>query len=396
MQRFKYMFLLWGCIAALAILATQSTGVEAATQKQSPPKLLPTSASITSTLFGITTLSSDSAWAVGTSMNIPQFTGQPLIEHWDGSHWQIVPGPRAPQNKFNSLVGVTALTNDDAWAVGFSMDTTKNTGQPLIEHWDGSHWQIVSNPTVFTTGSLSAITATGPNDIWAIGSTYSPSGTTSKPLILHWNGSDWQIVHGASTTGNSSLVSVAAVNANDVWAVGSSSSAKASKTLIEHWNGTSWRLVPGTTSGMSFNSLSAVTALPNHDIWAVGNSFSQPSQVHPFIERWDGKNWNPVATTGLQGSFAPTAISAVSSNDLWIAGAGTLAHWNGKNWQNIAATSQKSLNLFNAIAILAHDDIWAAGFSLEAKSAITLIEHWTGANWQVVASPSLVSKHIGL
>ncbi|MBV9258940.1 MAG: hypothetical protein JO215_13080 [Ktedonobacteraceae bacterium] len=395
MQRFKHVFLLWSCIAALTVLATQSTGVEAAAPKHGPLKIPPTpaaSTTATSTLFGITALSSNSIWAVGTSMNVPQFTGQPLIEHWDGNKWQVVPGPSAPQNEFNSLIGVSAVTNNDIWAVGFSMNTTKLTDQPLIEHWDGNNWLIVPYPTTIKAGGLSAITALGADDIWAVGSTYSASGTSSKPLILHWDGNNWQVIPGASTTGNSSLLSVTAVNANDIWAVGTSSSTKESKPLIEHWNGNNWQSISGPISGMHFNELSGITALSDHDIWTVGSSFSQPLQVHPSIEHWDGNKWSTLSPSGLPSSFAPTAISALSDNDIWIAGAQTLAHWSGQSWQSLPSTSQKGFNLINAITALTHDNIWAAGFSVETRGALPLIEHWNGSKWQIVSSPSPAFK----
>jgi hypothetical protein len=388
MHRFKYVFLLCSALIALSILATLSTTAEAAPYKTTPPKTTPLPAipSVTSTLFGIAALSPESIWAVGTSMNVPAFTGQPLIEHWDGSHWQIIAGPTAPQNEFNSLIGVTTITNDDVWAVGFSMNTTKATGQPLIEHWDGSHWQIIANPVALKSGSLSAITASGPDDIWAVGSTYSTAGTSSDPLILHWNGTIWQVIPGASTTGSSSLLSVSAVNSHDIWAVGNSTASKKSASLIEHWNGNAWQSVSGLASGMSFDELSGIAALSDHDIWVVGNSFSQPLQVHPSIEYWDGKSWSILTTSGLPKSFAPNAISALSADDVWISGAGTLAHWDGKNWRT--STSPQGFNLLNAITMLAHDNVWAAGFSVETKSAVTLIEHWNGSSWQVIDSPS--------
>ncbi|HEY5004636.1 MAG TPA: hypothetical protein VII61_15845 [Ktedonobacteraceae bacterium] len=394
MQRFKYVFLLCSTLIALSILATLSTTAEAAPYKTTPPKTTPLPAipSVTSTLFGIAALSPESIWTVGTSMNIPAFTGQPLIEHWNGSVWQIVPGPTAPQDEFNSLVGVTALTNNNVWAVGFSMNTTKATGQPLIEHWDGSVWQIVPNPIALKSGSLSAITASGPDDIWAVGSTYSIAGTSSEPLILHWNGGIWQVVSGADTVGSSSLLSVSAVNSRDIWAVGSSSDQKKSKILIEHWNGNSWQIIPGLASGMNFDELSGIATLSDHDIWVVGNSFSQPLQVHPLIEHWDGKNWSTLTASGLPKSFAPNAISSLNDNDVWISGAETLAHWNGKNWQSRTSTSQKEFNLLNAITMLAHANVWAAGFRVETKSAVTLIEHWNGSTWQVIDSPSPSSK----
>jgi hypothetical protein len=394
MQRFKYVFLLCSVLITLSFLATLSTTTEAASYKTAPPKTspLPAITSVTSTLFGIAALSPESIWAVGTSMNVPAFTGQPLIEHWDGSSWQIVPGPTTPQDEFNSLIGITAITNENVWAVGFSMNTTKATGQPLIEHWDGSSWQIVPNPIALKSGSLSAITASGPDDIWAVGSTYSTAGASSNPLIEHWDGNAWQVVPGASTTGSSSLLSVSAVNSHDIWAVGSSSASKKSTPLIEHWDGNSWQSVSGIASGMSFDELSGIATLSDHDIWVVGNSFSQPLQVHPFIEYWNGKNWSTLTTSGLPKSFAPNAISALNADDVWISGAGTLAHWDGKHWQSRVSPFPKGFNLLNAITMLTHNNVWAVGFSVETKSAITLIEHWNGNSWQVTNSPSPSSR----
>jgi hypothetical protein len=390
MQRLKYVFLVCNAIIILSILTMLTGMAEAAPSKTIPPKIhpLPAITSVTSTLFGIAAVSPESIWTVGTSMNAPAFTGQPLIEHWNGSAWLIVPSPSAPQDEFNSLIDVTALTNDNVWAVGFSMNTTKAVGQPLIEHWNGSVWRIVPNPVALKSGNLSAITAVGPNDIWAVGSTSATPETASEPLLLHWDGTLWHVVPGASTTENSSLLSVSAVSSNDIWAVGSSASSKKSKALIEHWNGTSWQSVSGLVSGMSFDELSRVVALSDHDVWVVGNSFSQPTQIHPLIEHWDGKNWSALAPTGLPKSFAPNAISVLRANDIWISGAGTLAHWDGKNWQSLSDTSQKGLNLLNVITILAHDNAWAAGFRVEAKSAVPLIEHWNGSTWKAIDSPS--------
>ena len=338
MQRFKYMFLLLcASIVALSILAVLNTTAEAAPYKTVPPKIhpLPAISSVSSTLFGIAAVSPRSIWVVGTSMSTPAFTGQPLIEHWNGSAWQIVP-----------------------------------------------------NPVSLKSGSLSAITAVGPNDIWAVGSTSAAAGAISEPLILHWDGTLWQVVPGASTTESSGLLSVSVVNSNDVWAVGSSANPKKSKSLIEHWNGTSWQSIPGFASGMSFDDLSRVVALSDHDVWVVGSSFSQPVQIHPLIEHWDGKNWSALASAGLSKSFAPNAIGVLNANDIWISGDGSLAHWDGKNWTSTPSTSQKGFNLLNAITVLAHDNAWAAGFRVEAKNAVTLIDHWNGSTWQVIDSPS--------
>ncbi len=395
MQRFKYAFLLWGCIITLALLTAQSSSVEAAAPKQGPHKTPPApaaSTTVVSTLLGTTALSSSSVWAVGTTMNIPQFTGQPLIEHWDGNKWLIVPGPTTPSNELSTLIGATAITNTDAWAVGFSMNVTKLTGQVLIEHWDGNNWQVVPGPTNVKPGGLSAITALGPNNIWAVGSTDSASSASSEALILHWDGNNWQTIPAASTTGASNLLSISAVSANNIWAVGETFTTKESKALIEHWDGSNWQVMPAPASSMDFNKLSAVAAISNNNIWIVGNSFSQPSQVSPFIDHWNGSTWDAVSTSDLPPSFLPTTISARNADDIWIAGGQALAHWNVKGWQSFPVASQKDFKLFNAITALAHDNAWVVGSSLETNTIVPLVEHWNGSSWQVIPNPAPAFK----
>ena len=41
----------------------------------------------------------------------------------------------------SELDGIVALSASNIWAVGASFGTS--TGQALIEHWNGSHWRIV-------------------------------------------------------------------------------------------------------------------------------------------------------------------------------------------------------------------------------------------------------------
>ena len=76
---------------------------------------------------------------------------------------------------------------------------------------------------------------------------------------------------------NNELFSVAAVSASNVWAVGfSTDSTTTDHTLIEHWNGTSWSVVKSPSPGSGSDSLSGVAAISANNVWAVGasNTFS--------------------------------------------------------------------------------------------------------------------------
>jgi hypothetical protein len=59
----------------------------------------------------------DDAWAVGgwspIEHNAPSY---PLIEHWNGTTWSLVPAPRSP-GYATELTAVAAISPTAAWAI---------------------------------------------------------------------------------------------------------------------------------------------------------------------------------------------------------------------------------------------------------------------------------------
>jgi len=108
--------------------------------------------------------------------------GRPLIEHWDGRAWRIVPSPDTGGGYLNS---VSAVSTRDIWAVG------NVRGEPLTEQWDGARWTIVPNPRGpdrpptpgYDSRSLWGVVAIAPRDVWAVGTVHDGE----LPLIEHWN-----------------------------------------------------------------------------------------------------------------------------------------------------------------------------------------------------------------
>src|SRR6185437_1454969 len=128
---------------------------------------------------------------------------------------------------------------------------------------NGHHWTRVKTPNPGGPGvdsSLSAVTATGPSNAWAVGS----SGTGS--LILRWNGRAWTQVPSPSQEAISQFLGVAAVSASNAWAVGVSNDGMsdhafaarlgAAAGACESWNG-SQPLSPG----LDGDELNAVAVL---------------------------------------------------------------------------------------------------------------------------------------
>jgi hypothetical protein len=108
------------------------------------------------------------------------------------------------------------------------------------------------------------------NDVWAVG--YSTHSGRQRTLIERWNGTQWRVVTSpnAGTSGDNVLTGVAVLSSTNAWAVGSSRTATSHKSLIQRWNDTSWTIVSSPNPGTLSNSLLGVAAVAPNLIWAVG------------------------------------------------------------------------------------------------------------------------------
>jgi hypothetical protein len=236
----------------------------------------------TPTLNDISAISPNDIWAVGEYASDFGRVST-VIMHWNGSAWTRVPSPDAevvpgsPRSSF--LWSVEAISTNNVWAVGEFL--VGGNSFPLVEHWDGMQWSIVPSPNDPTTGDgrLYGISANAPNDIWAVGEhDIVDFSTYGKSLAMHWNGSQWSVVptpHPAPANGTSRLTAVTALTVNDVWAVGTASNAaQGLTTFIIHWNGTAWSRVASPNvppeGSTGWNQLLDIAAISPGNIWTVG------------------------------------------------------------------------------------------------------------------------------
>jgi len=194
-----------------------------------------------SSLIGITAIATNDVWAVGTYEDNSGGLS-PLIEHWDGTSWSVIPSPNPPGSPTLGhiyLLGVTALSSKNIWVVGYVTDPGNDPLQTLIEHWNGTKWSIIPSPNLGTRYiELRSVAAMAPNNIWAVGFSEDTSGDYYT-LVEHWNGSSWNVTNSPDSADNPSSdlfgITVVRANSRDVaWAVGSSSAlGYNTKTLIE-------------------------------------------------------------------------------------------------------------------------------------------------------------------
>jgi hypothetical protein len=83
---------------------------------------------------------------------------------------------------------------------------------------------------------------------------------------------------------DSSLDGIAAISANDIWAVGWVITTNGQMaTLTEHWDGTSWKIIGSPNPGNFSDALFAATALSDGTAAAVGFQQDQGLDKIPLI-----------------------------------------------------------------------------------------------------------------
>lgn len=266
---------------------------------------------------------------------------------------------------------VSSISANDAWAVGWHMPTSSSATTTFIEHWNGQSWSHVTSPNPLSIyAALSAVAAVSANDVWAVG-TYAPNNTGRKGLIEHWNGTKWAIVPSpdpiSSPSHETELTSVDAVSASDVWAVGSiqnsSHPGAGGKTIgfAEHWNGKKWTamLTPNLAKSLE-TDIYDVSALSATNIWAVGDAYPP------------GCN---------QVACSPAAFNTFTE------------HWNGKTWTIVPSPTPAPMSELAGVSAVSANNVWAVGYADQTNftSCATLIEHWNGKKWIQVKSPSPTS-----
>ncbi len=370
---------------------------------------------LSNSLLGAALISPNDIWAVGKVSAAGGGLGTSIVaEHWNGSKWTVIqvaqpmPGPDVA----NAFEAIAAIQSNDVWAVG---TTGADYGpSPLIEHWDGVAWSVIPSQMPGYEGVLNAISATSATNVWAAGS-YTVFGGATHAFVELWTGSAWTAIADPETTpilsisarssndvwaadgdgvdhwdgsawsvvSNLSAISISAVAPNDVWII-------VGPSTIEHWNGSDWTVVPSP----QVDHLQSITANSADNAWAVGQSHNAP-----LTEHWNGSTWS-IEASPSDGSSSLAAI-ALNGDGAFAVGstAGGLYNrseefkeiWNGSRWKAGPEILNQSMpNAFGAAFASTTTDAWAGGYLAQpiyTNDAIGLLEHWNGSKWSRFAIP---------
>jgi len=323
----------------------------------------------------------------------------------------------SPSRAGNTLNAVTAISAEDAWAVGYKNSNNLNEARTLILHWDGAAWNAISspNPGRCKQGNygnvLNAVSAISATDVWAVGFTFGCDAQL-QPLAMHWNGQNWKVVMTPVLPfDNNALNGVQAWAPDNVYAVGyQTASNGATQTLVEHWDGTNWTIVDSPNKNNTGNILFATSGSSPSDMWAVGAATAPNVPIKTLILHFDGVTWklvkspNPIGSGDLSQNVL-VAVQALSSKNAIAVGfildsnnqreLTMIQHWNGTKWKVVSSPNVDerggSFNTLKGVTVLSSTNLYAVGFFANAGTAgqqETLVEHFDGSAWTIVDSPT--------
>jgi len=331
----------------------------------------PSPSSYGNVLYGVYAVSENEVWASGYYDTLVSGLTylKTLTEKWNGSSWSVIPSPNPPNSMISNLTAIKGLSSDNVYAAGYSAGIPA-TSQILIMHWNGSEWNIQSSPQILGGAELEDICIISANNIWAVGDrNVGVPGPDVGTLTVHWNGTVWDTIPSPNVADKQNFLrGIAAVSPTDIWAVGYYHFlTQPYRSLIMHWNGSVWNVVTSPNIGLE-SFLYSVSVVASNDIWASGQ-YNNNGTSAPLFMHWNGSSWSIVASPG-----GGQSVSAISSNDAWSVGS-SIARWNGTSWVNVSSPVPANGALYSLSAI-SSSNMWAAGsFPLGGVSQ-TLIMHY--------------------
>ncbi len=299
-------------------------------------------------LFQVACVNGVDCWAVGAVLSNPQ-GGNPtgtLIEHWDGTSWSIVPSPNPTGSGVVGalLQSVSCSSSSNCFAVGYAADDNGENLSDVIEQWNGSTWNIVpGGATGQTYDQLSGVDCLSATNCWAVGNAgpnqqnpnflpIFPGAIGDQGLIEHWDGTAWTVVPSATypSPDGGFLYGVTCATTTECWASGAMTdgSGNASGILMEQWDGASWSDMSSSVpeppgAGATLNGISCLSAT---QCWAAGSSGTfgggggNNFKPNAFIDNWNGSSWSMEPSPNVAALSLLNSMSCVAGVGCWAGG----------------------------------------------------------------------------
>jgi len=294
---------------------------------------------------------------------------------WDGSAWTATGTPTsaalldvfAPSSDEAIAVseeGEVLAWDGDAWSVTHTADVALRgvwdswvAGDGVVLHWDGATW---TSHEPDPSAKFFDIWGSGDDDVWVVGDHLPSSSFVSYLVVWHWNGSTWEDLTPDEVRSKADYAGI--------WVASDGTVHLAIAAGVYQFDGTQWHAQPSSTG-----SFSGVYGASDDEVWTVGTM--------GFIGRWDGKAYVELSHHETTENFY--ALTGFGGDDVFATGWDhtTIHHWDGSSWTGqptdiINSHWEGYQKWFPGVWGSSSDDVWAAGYGS--------IAHWDGTAWEEV------------
>ena len=247
--------------------------------------------------------------------------------HYDGTKWTQVAsvGGSIATNQFFELNSIYGFSANNIWAVGDYQYKVDDSARytPLIIHWNGSQWQVnpVPNqpPNIGPfSGFLQEVGGSSPSDVWATGAN----------VVYHFDGSAWQNVQVPLYPQGMQFSSVVGIDNNDAYMMGARNDvvqpADTTAYFLYHFDGNSWSIIDSVV--LTVNNF--VEKFGGDLFYMKGNLYTTGNSV--FLMQ--GGSWIQVLDDEWVYNLGGNDI-----NNLYAVGGMATAYYsNGKGWERLS------------------------------------------------------------
>lgn len=281
--------------------------------------------------------------------------------------WSEIPIPQG--------VGVIGdcdfVSPDDGWALDWTYDQ--------VLHWDGSSWQIAPGPK-----GLQQIKMISAESGWAVGVRYKKDTVYLEGVLAKWNGKAWTELpfpYDLRITPRDPDFMIVSdlifLSSDQGWIVGGSEWQYPERTLDERfifaWDGHSWKRenYPKVKEGSVNFYFTSMLMLSRTEGWLAA--------AGARLYYWDGKRWKEYIQADGLGAVEITSFSSLTSGKVWFAGSdlsidykgvGIISYWDGNTWKE---QYRKEGEAVHSLVMIDPDSGWA----LQGRSIL----RWDGSTW---------------
>ncbi len=272
------------------------------------------------------------------------------------------------------VVNIVPFPDGGAVAIG---SAAANPALPVLRYFDGVAWSEQSLPAELDGFAFSAAGSTPDGNAW-FAATRAYSVYEIEVAFVRVNAGTIDRIDRVLSSSGAPL-DISATASNDVWAL-------TSQGDVYRFDGSQWAFddVPAVFVDQHLNPKGIYAVTPD-DVWIAGYGSVGKNTDMGFVQHWDGAGWEVVPTPYDVETITHffLDIDGSGADDIWVSGYGAagigaiLMHWNGSSWskQSDAASSVS----MSRVMAMGPGDAWASPIQGNG------MYHWNGGSWSLAS-----------